>query len=278
MAIPGIEVRSGPPLPADYDRVFEISDLSVRFGGALAIEGVTLSVPANEVTAIIGPSGSGKSTLLRCLNRMNDEIPGSEVEGSVLYHGQELYQPSVDTTMLRRQVGMISQVPMPFPTMSIYDNVAAGRRLQGGRRDKDLAERVERALVQAALWDEVKDNLGRSARKLSGGQQQRLCIARALAATPEVLLMDEPCSSLDPGATSKIEEVIEGLGTDHSVIIVTHNMQQAARVSHRTAFLSPKVDETGRSAGRLVEFDTTEKIFTQPSEPDTENYVTGKVG
>jgi phosphate transport system ATP-binding protein len=258
------------------DVVFRIESLSVRYSGALALGDATLDVHENAVTAFIGPSGCGKSTFIRCLNRMNDEIPGAKVEGQVLYHGRDLYAREVDKVEVRRRIGMVFQKPNPFPK-SIYDNVAFGPRVLGMK--KDLDERVERVLKQAALWDEVKDRLKENALGLSGGQQQRLCIARALAVEPDVILMDEPASALDPISTTRIEDLIHDLKREYTIAIVTHNMQQAARVADMTAFFSVEVrdDGTGRH-GILVEYDLTTKIFTNPSDKRTEDYVTGRFG
>jgi phosphate transport system ATP-binding protein len=255
--------------------VFDVRDVSVYYGNSLALGGVSFEIYRNMVTALIGPSGCGKSTFIRCLNRMNDLIPGAHVEGEILYHGQNLYGPHVDPVALRRWIGMVFQKPNPFPK-SIYDNVAWGPRVHGMR--KNLDDRVERALRQAALWDEVKSRLKRSALALSGGQQQRLCIARALAIEPEVILLDEPASALDPIATSAIEDLIHELKKDYTIVIVTHNMQQAARVADMTAFFSLNVHDDGSRNGILVEYDETPKIFTQPSDSRTEGYVTGRFG
>jgi phosphate transport system ATP-binding protein len=255
--------------------VFEVRNLSVRYGDAPAVGDVTLDIAANEITAVIGPSGCGKSTFIRCLNRMNDLINGAHVDGLVSFHGENLYDPRVDPSQVRRRIGMVFQRPNPFPK-SIYDNVAYGPRIN--RLKRNLDETVERALTHAALWDEVKDKLKKSALALSGGQQQRLCIARALAVQPDVLLMDEPCSALDPIATARIEDLMEELKRDYTIVIVTHNMQQAARVSDRTAFLTTEVDDSGHRSGRLVEFDRTATIFTHPSDPRTEGYITGRFG
>ena len=254
------------------DVVFAIDKLSVRYSGAIALREATLDVHKNAVTAFIGPSGCGKSTFIRCLNRMNDEIPGATIEGEVLYHGRNLYAPEVDKVEVRRRIGMVFQKPNPFPK-SIYDNIAFGPRVL--RMKGDMDEIVERALVHAAVWDEVKDRLKTNAFGMSGGQQQRLCIARALAVEPDVILMDEPCSALDPISTGKIEDLMMQLREEFSIVIVTHNMQQAARVSDRTAFFT--VDAEDR-VGRLVEYDDTETVFTNPSDSRTEAYVTGKVG
>jgi len=260
---------------APQEPVFELRDVSVAYDGRLALRDVSLDIPRNRITAIIGPSGCGKSTLIRCLNRMNDLIPGAEVRGKILYHGQDLYDPAVDPVEVRRHIGMVFQKPNPFPK-SVYENVAFGLRVNG--MTDDLDGRVERALRRAALWDEVKDKLKESGLALSGGQQQRLCIARAIAVEPDTILMDEPCSALDPIATQRIEDLMVELKDTYSIVIVTHNMQQAARVSDRTAFLTAEVDEGGNRVGVLVEYDETEKIFTRPSDPRTEDYVTGRFG
>jgi len=262
------------PLPELRETVFDIQELTVTYGTATAISGVDLDVYRNIITAVIGPSGCGKSTFIRCLNRMNDLVPGAKIDGKVLYHEQDLYGNGVDPVEVRRRIGMVFQKPNPFPK-SIYDNVAWGPRVLGLR--KGLDERVEKALRGAALWDEVKDRLKKSALSLSGGQQQRLCIARAIAIEPEVLLLDEPASALDPIATSSIEELMHDLKRDYTLVIVTHNMQQAARVADLTAFFSLEVGD-GKRTGVLVEYDTTEKIFTNPSDKRTEDYVTGRFG
>jgi phosphate transport system ATP-binding protein len=255
--------------------IFDISDVSVWYGTHLAVRDISVPIRLHEITALIGPSGSGKSTVLRCLNRMNDLIEGSRVEGAVRYHGVDLYGPSVDPVEVRRRIGMVFQKPNPFPK-TIYDNVAFGPRIAGFKGDLD--ELVERSLRKAALWDEVKDKLRASGLALSGGQQQRLCIARAIATTPDVILMDEPCSSLDPIATARIEDLMHELVADYSIVIVTHNMQQAGRVSDRTAFLTVDVNEDGTRTGTIAEFDRTEKIFTNPADERTEAYVTGRFG
>ena len=260
---------------ADAETVFGLDDVAVRYSGQVAVAGVSFDVPARQITALIGPSGCGKSTLLRCFNRMNDLIPGATVEGRITYHGHDLYAPSVDAVEVRRRIGMVFQKPNPFPK-SIYDNVAYGPRIMG--RKQNLDEAVESALERAALWDEVKDKLKKSAYALSGGQQQRLCIARALAVQPDVILMDDPCSALDPIATSRIEDLMTDLKREYTIVIVTHNMQQAARVSDRTAFLTAEVDDAGHRVGRLVEYDATSHIFTNPSDPRTEGYITGRFG
>jgi phosphate transport system ATP-binding protein len=249
----------------------ETRALNAYFGATHAVRNVSLSFPENEVTAIIGPSGCGKSTLLRCLNRMHETVPLARVDGEVLFHGRNIYEPGVDPIALRRHVGMVFQRPTPFPTMSIRDNVAAGLRVQLGERldRRQVDEVVERALRQAALWDEVKDRLKSSATAISGGQQQRLCIARALATAPHVLLLDEPTASLDPLSTQKVEELVYELRSSMTVIIVTHNMQQAARVSDRTVFML---------AGEMVEAAPTRTVFTAPSDPRTEAYITGRFG
>jgi len=258
------------------DKVFEIDGLSVAYGGKTAVKDVGLDIFRNEVTAMIGPSGCGKSTLLRCLNRMNDLVPSAEVTGTALYHGQDLYGPDVDPVEVRKRIGMVFQKPNPFPK-SIYDNIAFGPRVLGVKGDMD--EIVERALRRGALWDEVKDRLKDNAYGMSGGQQQRLCIARCLAVDPDVILMDEPCSALDPISTGKIEDLMQELKERYSIVIVTHNMQQAARVSDKTAFLIVELDSTEKNRwGQLVEYDQTEKIFTNPADERTEAYVTGKVG
>jgi phosphate transport system ATP-binding protein len=255
--------------------VFDVRELSVAYGTAPALRDVSLEIYRNVVTAIIGPSGCGKSTFIRCLNRMNDLVASARVTGQVVYQGQDLYAAEVDPVQVRRWIGMVFQKPNPFPK-SIYDNVAWGLRVLGLRDDLD--GRVQRALERAALWDEVKDRLRRSALSLSGGQQQRLCIARALAVEPEVLLLDEPASALDPIATSAIEDLMHELKRDYTLVIVTHNMQQAARVADMTCFFSLGADDGGRRAGILVEYDETAKIFTQPSDERTEGYVTGRFG
>ena len=255
--------------------VFDVSGVNVWYGAHLAVRDISLPIRVNEVTALIGPSGSGKSTVLRCLNRMNDLVEGARVQGEVLYHGVDLYGPKVDPVEVRRRIGMVFQKPNPFPK-SIYDNVAFGPRIAGYKGDMD--EVVERSLRKAALWDEVKDKLRDSGLALSGGQQQRLCIARAIATKPDVILMDEPCSSLDPIATARIEDLMHELVADYSIVIVTHNMQQAGRVSDRTAFLTVDVNEDGSRTGTIAEFDRTERIFTNPSDERTEAYVTGRFG
>jgi phosphate transport system ATP-binding protein len=241
------------------------------------VRDVALSVRRHQITAFIGPSGCGKTTVLRCFNRMNDLIPSARVHGTLLYHGLDLYASDVSATEVRRRIGMVFQKPNPFPK-SVYDNVAFGPKVNGTRKKGELDDIVERSLRSAALWDEVKDRLKTSALGMSGGQQQRLCIARALAVEPEVLLMDEPASSLDPIATSRIEDLMHSLKTEYTIVIVTHNMQQAARVADLTAFFSLEVLADGTRSGVLVEYDATEKIFTQPSEKRTEDYVTGRFG
>jgi phosphate transport system ATP-binding protein len=257
---------------APREPIFHLEDVCVSYGEKAAVRDVTFDIATKEITALIGPSGCGKSTLIRCLNRMNDLIPSARVEGKVLYHDQDLYAEEVDAVEVRKRIGMVFQKPNPFPK-SIYDNIAFGPRVLGMKGNLD--EIVERALVQAAVWDEVKDRLKTNAFGMSGGQQQRLCIARALAVAPDVILMDEPCSALDPISTGKIEDLMLTLREDYSIVIVTHNMQQAARVSDRTAFFT--VDPEDR-VGRLVEYDDTETVFTNPSDSRTEAYVTGKVG
>jgi len=260
--------------PVQREAVFDIQGLTVSYGRLTAVSDVGLEIYRNLITAVIGPSGCGKSTFIRCLNRMNDLVPGARVEGQILYHGGDLYASGIDPVEVRRRIGMVFQKANPFPK-SIYDNVAWGPRVLGMK--KDLDERVERALRDAALWEEVKDRLKKNALSLSGGQQQRLCIARAIAVEPEVLLLDEPASALDPIATSAIEELMHELKRDYTLVIVTHNMQQAARVADLTAFFSLEVDGARRS-GVLVEYDATEKIFTNPTDKRTEDYVTGRFG
>ena len=255
--------------------VFDVRDLSVYYGDYLAVRGVTLPVRRNEITALIGSSGCGKTTVLRCLNRMNDLIDGARVEGQVRYHDIDLYSDDVDPVEVRRRIGMVFQKPNPFPK-SIYDNVAFGPKVAGYKGNMD--DLVEEALKSAALWDEVKHKLKASGMALSGGQQQRLCIARAVATKPDVILMDEPCSALDPVATSRIEDLMQELVKAYTIVIVTHNMQQAGRVSDRTAFFTVEVSEEGKRTGALVEFDRTETIFTTPSDSRTEDYVTGRFG
>jgi phosphate transport system ATP-binding protein len=268
------QAREAPLSAAGREAVFETRGLTVSYGKALAVAEVDLSIYRNLVTAIIGPSGCGKSTYLRSLNRMNDLIPAARVEGEVLYHGQNIYADGVDPVEVRRRIGMVFQKPNPFPK-SIYDNVAWGLRVLGMKDDLD--GRVERALTQAALWDEVKDRLKKGAFGLSGGQQQRLCLARAIAVEPDVVLLDEPASALDPIATSKIEDLMHELKNEYTLVIVTHNMQQAARVADMTAFFTLERSESG-GHGVLVEYDETPKIFTQPSDKRTEGYVTGRFG
>jgi len=248
---------------------FDVSQLNIWFGVNQVLKNVSLKIPSKAVSAIIGPSGCGKSTFLRSLNRMHDLVPAARVEGRITLFGQNLYDDDVDATVVRRRVGMVFQKPNPFPTMTIAENVTVGLRLNGVRKRNLIQERMERSLRMAALWDEVKDRLNANALSLSGGQQQRLCIARALAIEPEVLLMDEPASALDPIATAKIEELILGLKKSYTIVIVTHNMQQAARISDLTAFFY---------LGELVEFDKTNRIFTNPAKKQTEDYVTGRFG
>jgi phosphate transport system ATP-binding protein len=274
----GVAEHSGPPAdeaPQPRELVFELGDVEISYSGVTAVRDVTLDVAASEITAFIGPSGCGKTTVLRALNRMHDLTPGAVVRGRIRYHGEDLYAPKVDVAEVRRRIGMVFQRPNPFPK-SIYDNVAYGPRINGVRKG-ELEERVQRALEHAALWDEVKDKLRKSALGLSGGQQQRLCIARAIAIEPDAILMDEPCSALDPIATARIEDLMERLKHEYTIVIVTHNMQQAARVSDRTAFFTAEVVD-GQRCGRLIEFDDTERIFTQPSDSRTEGYITGRFG
>jgi phosphate transport system ATP-binding protein len=261
----------------DREIVFDLRDVNVYYGPFRAVREVTFDIAKQEVTALIGPSGCGKSTLLRCFNRMNDTIPGARVEGCVSYHGEDIYHAGVDPIEVRRRIGMVFQKPNPFPK-SIYDNVAFGPRLDGVR-GSTLDDVVESALRGAALWDEVKSKLKQSGLSLSGGQQQRLCIARAIAVEPEVVLMDEPCSALDPIATARIEDLMQEIKNRYTIVIVTHNMQQAARVSDRTAFFVTEVNtESDTRTGILVEYDQTTKIFSNPADERTENYVTGRFG
>ncbi|WP_374116496.1 phosphate ABC transporter ATP-binding protein PstB [Hoyosella sp. YIM 151337] len=260
--------RSGPAITCD--------DVKVFYKDFLAVRDVNMQFNRNEVSALIGPSGCGKSTVLRCLNRMNDLVPGARVEGMIRFEGTNIYGEGVDSAEVRRRIGMVFQKPNPFPK-SIYDNVAYGPRVTKMQVD-NMDDLVEESLRKAAIWDEVKSNLKGSALSLSGGQQQRLCIARAIATKPEVILMDEPCSALDPIATLKIEDLMDDLAKEFTIIIVTHNMQQAARVSQRTAFFTAEADEHGDRTGRLVEFDETAKIFSNPSDERTEAYISGRFG
>ncbi|OSY36617.1 phosphate ABC transporter ATP-binding protein (PhoT family) [Pseudonocardia autotrophica] len=274
----GIHLAVGdraPEQPRSAGAAMATENLHVYYGDFLAVRDVDLQFDDRRITALIGPSGCGKSTVLRCLNRMNDLVPGARVEGRVTYHGTDIYGPGVDEIEVRRRIGMVFQKPNPFPK-SIYDNVAYGPRVTGAKDHLD--DTVEQALRGAALWDEVKDKLKQNAYGLSGGQQQRLCIARAIATRPDVLLMDEPCSALDPIATSKIEDLMGELVQDFTIVIVTHNMQQAARVSHSTAFFTAQPDEHGDRVGTLVEFDRTLKIFEDPADKRTEDYISGKFG
>jgi phosphate transport system ATP-binding protein len=271
-----VETRRQPVPPRErLERIFGIENLTALYGGKPAVKDVSLDVYKNLVTAIIGPSGCGKSTFIRCLNRMNDLIPVFSQTGTIRYHGQDICSSDIDPVAVRRNIGMVFQRPNPFPK-SIYDNVAWGCRVLGMKDNLD--ERVERALTQAALWDEVKDRLKASGLSLSGGQQQRLCIARAIAVEPDVVLMDEPASALDPIATHAIEALMTNLKSEYSFVIVTHNMQQAARVADMTAFFSISRGEEGARYGELIEYDATEKIFTAPSDKRTEDYVTGRFG
>jgi phosphate transport system ATP-binding protein len=268
--------REGVGAETDRDVLFDVQDVSVYYGDFRAVRNISLPIFRNEITALIGPSGCGKTTFIRCLNRMNDLIEGARVEGRLLYHGVDLYDPKVDPVEVRRRIGMVFQKPNPFPK-SIYDNIAFGPKIAGYKGN--MAELVEESLHRAALWDEVKDKLKESGMALSGGQQQRLCIARAIATRPDVILMDEPCSALDPIATQRIEDLMQELLSDYTIVIVTHNMQQAARVSDRTAFFTVEVHEkTGQRTGTVVEYDKTETIFTNPSDQRTEDYVTGRFG
>ncbi len=259
------------------DPVLSVRNLNVHYGAALAVRDVNLDMARFEITALIGPSGCGKSTVLRCFNRMNDLIPSARVSGSVTYHDQDMYAADVDAIEVRRRIGMVFQKPNPFPK-SIYDNVAFGPKVNGVKKGL-LNDIVQESLTRAALWDEVKDKLKTNAYGLSGGQQQRLCIARAIATKPEVILMDEPCSALDPIATAKIEDLMEELKRDYTIVIVTHNMQQAARVSDRTAFFTAEADpKTGQRTGLLVEVNPTGKLFSNPDDSRTEGYITGRFG
>jgi phosphate transport system ATP-binding protein len=277
-AAPSLAINVGAHrVLADAKTVFEVEGLQVNYGSHVAVSGVDLDIRQNEITAFIGPSGCGKTTVLRCFNRMNDLVAIARVSGAIRYHGVDVNSAEVDATELRRRVGMVFQKPNPFPK-SIYDNIAFGPKI-AGKPKSELDDVVERSLKQAALWDEVKDRLKNSALGLSGGQQQRLCIARALAVDPDVILMDEPCSALDPIATARIEELMQQIKADYTIIIVTHNMQQAARVSDRTAFFTAQVSEVSDvRTGVLVEYDQTEKMFSNPTDERTENYVTGRFG
>ena len=269
-------MTTSPAVVQAAAKTVEVTDLNLFYGAFHAVRDVNMTIEPNRVTAIIGSSGCGKSTFLRSLNRMHELIPGARVEGSVVLEGEDIYAPSVDPTAVRRQIGMVFQAPNPFPTMSIYDNVAAGLKLNARKMKKaDLDVVVERSLQGAHLWDEVKDRLGKPGAGLSGGQQQRLCIARATAVEPEVLLMDEPASALDPIATLAIEELVQELKNRYTIVIVTHNMQQAARASDMTAFFN--LEASGKP-GQLVEYDSTEKIFSNPAEKTTEDYVSGRFG
>jgi phosphate transport system ATP-binding protein len=263
---------------ATFNSIMDIHNLDVYYGNFHAVRDVSLEIGRNQITAFIGPSGCGKSTVIRCLNRTNDLVPGARVEGRIDYRGHDLYGSTVDPIEVRRRIGMVFQKPNPFPK-SIFDNVAYGPRVTGMKMNKtETADLVEHALTRAGLWGEVKDKLDQSGFALSGGQQQRLCIARAISIEPDILLMDEPCASLDPIATALIEDLMIELVSDYTVVIVTHNMQQAARVSDRTAFFSAQVDEAGQRYGHLVEMDLTSKIFTNPNNQKTEDYISGRFG
>ncbi|SOD94393.1 phosphate ABC transporter ATP-binding protein PstB [Blastococcus haudaquaticus] len=273
----GAQNDSGRFLPENPTPVIECENVDIYYGDFRAVNDVSLVYGRNEITAMIGPSGCGKSTVLRSLNRMNDLVPGARVTGRIAYHGQDMYAAEVDPIEVRRRIGMVFQKPNPFPK-SIYDNIAYGPRVTG-MKVESMDDLVEEALRGAALWDEVKDKLKQSAYGLSGGQQQRLCIARTIAVRPEVILMDEPCSALDPIATARIEDLMEDLRKDYTIIIVTHNMQQAARVADRTAFFTAQAAEgTGDRTGQLVEFDLTTKIFSNPGDKRTEDYISGRFG
>ncbi|WP_283631721.1 phosphate ABC transporter ATP-binding protein PstB [Mycolicibacterium poriferae] len=272
------EQRGEPQSETERETLFAVEDLTVRYGKKPAVEDVTFDIYKNNITALIGPSGCGKSTLIRCFNRMNDLIPAASIEGHIRYHGQDLYDPAVDAVEVRKRIGMVFQAPNPFPK-SIFENIAFGPRVLGTKKKSDLDDIVEEALTRAALWDDVKDRLDDNAYGMSGGQQQRLCIARSIATKPDVVLMDEPCSALDPISTGKIEDLMMELKKDYSIIVVTHNMQQAARVSDMTAFLMVQLDDDEENPrGRLVEYSQTDKIFTNPSDERTEQYVSGRVG
>ena len=284
--VPAAAARATDPAPESTstagssaearDIIFGVDDINVFYGEHKAIRNVTLDLRFSDITALIGPSGCGKSTFIRCLNRMNDLIPSARVEGKIVYHGEDLYASDIDPVQVRKRIGMVFQKPNPFPK-SIYDNIAFGPRVMGMKGNMD--EIVENALKRGALWDEVKDRLKTNAFGMSGGQQQRLCIARALATEPDVLLMDEPCSALDPISTGRIEDLMVELKQDYSIVIVTHNMQQAARVSDMTAFFTVELHDEGRyRTGAVVEYDVTDKIFTNPEDKRTEDYVTGKFG
>jgi len=276
VSTPRLTAVSREPVSSEGPPIFELEKLSIYYGTFRAVRDVTLNMRKGQITAFIGPSGCGKTTLLRSLNRMHDLIPGVRIEGSLRYQGDDLYGADVDPVVVRRLIGMVFQRPNPFPK-SIYDNVAFGPKI--AKLPVNMDECVEQALRKAALWDEVKDRLKTSATQLSGGQQQRLCIARAIAAQPDVILMDEPCSALDPVATLRIEDLMQELKADYTIVIVTHNMQQAASVSDMTAFFTAEVDaQADRRAGLLVEFDRTEKIFTSPTDERTESYVSGRFG
>ena len=271
------ERRSSPALE-ETPVVFDVQDVEVFYGAFRAVHDVTMKIHKNQITAFIGPSGCGKTTMLRAFNRMHDVIPGARVAGKLHYHGVDLYGPDVSATEVRRRIGMVFQKPNPVPK-SIYDNIAFGPRVNGVKSKQDLDAIVEKSLRAAALWDEVKDRLRHSALGMSGGQQQRLCIARTIAVEPEVVLMDEPCSALDPIATARIEELMRQLKDRFTIVIVTHNMQQAARVSDRTAFFTAELDsKNDQRTGTLVEYDATARIFSNPSDERTENYITGRFG
>jgi phosphate transport system ATP-binding protein len=272
---PALGLRHEREVPDLDDPVFELADVSVWYGDYQAVRNVDLTIGRQQITAMIGPSGCGKSTMIRCLNRMNDLIPGARVVGKISYHGEDMYADYVDPIEVRRRIGMVFQKPNPFPK-SVYDNVAYGPRVNGFKGK--LADVVEEALVGAALWDEVKDKLKTNALALSGGQQQRLCIARTIAVKPEAILMDEPCSALDPIATAKIEDLMQDLAKTYTIVIVTHNMQQAARVSDRTAFFTAEVDADGIRHGRLVEYEPTREMFSKPTDKRTEDYISGRFG
>lgn len=269
LKLPTIDTNTKQNSPSNQSPAVQVKNLNAFYGATQAVYGISLDMPSFSVTALIGPSGCGKSTFIRCINRMHETITGARVEGKIIVDGKDIYAPSADPVLIRRKIGMVFQKPNPFPTMSVYDNVIAGLKLNRSGKKSQFDEIVENCLRRTALWDEVKDNLSKAGTGLSGGQQQRLCIARALAVEPEILLMDEPCSALDPISTAKIEELIQELKKQYTIVIVTHNMQQAARVSDQTAYLY---------LGKLIEFNETKVIFTAPSRKETEDYITGRFG
>ncbi len=269
LKLPAIDARDRHSPASDQPPAVQVKNLNAYYGQTQAVHGISMDMPPFSVTALIGPSGCGKSTFIRCINRMHETIPGARVEGKIIVDGKDIYRPGADPVIIRRKIGMVFQKPNPFPTMSVYDNVIAGLKLNRSGKKSQFDEIVESCLRRTALWDEVKDNLTKAGTGLSGGQQQRLCIARALAVEPEILLMDEPCSALDPISTAKIEELIQELKKQYTIVIVTHNMQQAARVSDQTAYLY---------LGKLIEYNETKIIFTAPGRKETEDYITGRFG